>query len=336
MEEREIITEETPNMFETFVTKFFTRIPKNCSLIKRNRFLGKSVKLKSGNFWISNPLLTEVKLVSHAIRNFDYPAQTFEDIDGQDVVADIAITVKIVDPIKYEYENEDVEVQLKQLLSSIMRTVIARNSYSFLKANRFSLPKSNEYFKKDGLYYSVKEIDEDGHVRGALSPVNLLETDTPEQRREKLFQISLIEARLELDNFARQYGLSVENLYSQEIQQTAEMQEAYNKVKVAEKEAEAKIIEKDAELELAKKDAEIMSIRSKASSEAEKYKLQLLVSMLKDSKLETAQINEILQAYLYSQNEKANVFVNAGDNSTAKAGAIAGVTSENMGNQKRK
>lgn len=335
-ENKEINEKSNVSLYENYFTKLYVTIPKNCALIVRNKFNGKRVNIKEGGFAILLPF-QEAKLVSLAVKNFDLPKQTFEDVKGQDIVVDIAVTIKIVDPIKYEYENKDVHVQLKQMLSSIMRTFISKFDYEFLKYNRFTLPKSGSIVRQmsngEELYLNPY-TNEYGELVGKKSSINFSSSDTELERKQKVFQQCLVDARIELDQFAKKYGLAIEDLYSNEIQQTAAMQEAYNKKIIAEQEREAELIKKQTQLESAEKDAQIERVKAQASADAKKYELEVLFNILKDSNLSSEQINNIIQAYMYSKNEKANVFVDSNSNNPTQAGIVAAVTSENISSQK--
>ena len=94
------------NPYNTYITKIYRTIPKNCSLIIRNKFNGERVRVKKGGFALIAPWC-ESKLVSLAIRNIDYPEEHFDDARGQQIVVDIALSVRVVDPIKYEYAHQE-------------------------------------------------------------------------------------------------------------------------------------------------------------------------------------------------------------------------------------
>ena len=293
---------EKNNEYEIYTTKLFRVIPKNCALVVRSKFNGANVKaiinddsiggrsVKKAGFTFISPF-KESRLVSLAIRNFDYPKQLFEDKDGQDIIVDLAVTVKVIDPIKYLYINTNVEAELKQLIESMMRSLVKKYRYEQLSGSRFTLPDSN-------------------------TPAN--NANLPAINEE------LTKARKELDNFGFKYGLRVVSLYNKSIQQTARVQEAYNKKIIAEREAEAAEIEKQGERRRAEIEAEIIKTKAEAEAEAEKKKLEsryeALISAIKD--LPREKQAEILK--IFSLGGNANVFMSVGGDDAVKTGVVAG------------
>lgn len=316
------------NPYNTYITKIYRTIPKESALIIRNKFNGQDVKVKTSGFALITPW-KESKLVSLAVRNFDYPKDKFEDMYGQDVIVDLSVTVKVTDPIKYEYSNQSIEQELSQLISSSMRVLINKNNFTNLKSKRFNI--SNYNCSGDNYYKNV-HIDKDGKLIGTKILASNYDLTKEEDRTELEFTKELCEFRRRLDNFAFRYGLSVVDLYNKEVQQTEDIQHAYNKQIIAKKEAEAKMIEKQAELERARVDAEIMEINSKAKANADKVKYEAILNVLKNSDMTTEEQAKFLQAFMYSSG-KENV---AGAAAAAVAGATAGVTSSVMNEEVKK
>lgn len=304
------------NPYEVYIGKFYRTIPKNCVLIVRNKFNGKDVKVKEGGFTLIAPWC-ESKLVSLAVRNFDYQKQKFEDSLGQDVIIDLAVSVRIVDPVKYEYNSQNVEQELEQLISSSIRILINKSKYDELKSKRFNV---SEYMCKGNIYYKNVRRDSKGKFVGAV-------ISSPTE-----FEKELCEMREKLDEFADKYGLSVVDLYNKEVQQTEDLQAAYNKQILAEKEAKAKLIEKQAEQERAKIDAEIKTIKAEADAKADKLKYEAILKVLKDSNMSPEDQARFLQAFMYSNANAQNV---AGSTAAAIAGATAGLTSSMSQNQSK-
>lgn len=317
MNENEKYVESNINSYEVYTTKLYRTIPKNSVLIVRNKFNGKDVEVKEGGFAIIAPW-KESKFVSLAVRNFDYPQQKFEDSLGQDVLIDLSVSVKIVDPIKYEYNNENIEQELEQLISSSVRILINKSQYEQLKSKRFNV---SEYMYKGNKYYKNVHTDINGNSLGIVIP---FPTD---------FEKELCEMRNKLDEFADKYGLAVVDLYNKEVQQTEDIQTAFNKKILAEKEAEAKLIEKKAEQERAKIDAEIKTINAKAEAEANKLKYEAILKVLKDSNMTPEDQARFLQTFMYSNTNSQNI---AGSTAAAVAGATAGFTSVMTENQTKK
>lgn len=293
---------EDKRLYEIYTTKIYAVIPKNSVLIDRSKFNGKNVKVKGEGFALLSPF-HESKLVSLAIRNFDYPKQMFEDINGQDVIVDLAVTVKVIDAIKFEYVNTSVEAELKQLLESIMRSLIKKHTYEDLTTNRFELPEYNERFTPSSIP-NPSNIDEE-----------------------------LINARVRLDDFAARNGLAIVNLYNKSIQQTVAVQEAYNKKVIAEREAQALKIQKEAELERAKIDAEIVKTKADAEAKLVAMRYRALKNTIKDLPLEKQA--EILKIFSLDSNGKTNVFMSVDGNDSIRTGMATGaaINTVNQNNQ---
>lgn len=282
---------EEKDLYEVYITRIFRVIPKNSVLITRNKFNGKSVSIVGGGFAFLSPF-RESKLVSLAIRNFDYPKQNFEDSNGQDITVDLAVTVKIVDPIKYEYENTDVEAELKQLLESIMRSLIKKHTYEDLSKNRFELPAYNENSTPSMI----------------LHPVNIDE--------------EMINARVILDEFAERNGLAIMNLYNKSIEQDPRIQEAYNKEVIARREAMALKVQKDAELERTKTDYEISKIKAEAEAYLVESKYKALINAV--SGLPKQKQAEILKIFSLDPKSNANIFMTLDGDASVKNGLATG------------
>jgi len=300
------------NFYDSYFSKLYVSIPKNTKLIIENKFNGKSVKVSERGFRILMPW-QKAKMIYMGVGNFDYKKEVYEDKDGQDVIIDVAITVKVVDPIKYEHENADVEAELKQKLQSILRALIKNHTYEELSGSRFNLPQSK-------------------YDTGVAMPMIA-----------STMRSELLAARQELDLFADRYGLAVISLYSQKVEQTLEMQEAYNKKILADREAIAAKAKVDAELERAKINAEIVKTNAKAEAEAEELKLsaryKAILETIKD--LPAEQQAEILKAFAIANNNgNANVFMSVGGDDSVKTGIVSGVaagtTYENKQSKKQK
>lgn len=82
--------------------KFFSRIPKNYVLIKRNKFSKSSTELivEESNRFI-NPFLYDVKLASKMKTFDDYKPRNFQAADGAEVNMDNVVFYKVVDWNKF-------------------------------------------------------------------------------------------------------------------------------------------------------------------------------------------------------------------------------------------
>ena len=307
--------EKTDNLSDIINDKRFWNIPKNSVLVVTNKYSGKNVEVRGngeGGWTVIAPWKSG-KLVSLAVRNFDYPKETFEDSFGQDVIVDLAITVKIVDPIKYQYNNENPEKELSQLISSCMRVLISQSTYDYLKKNNFSIPNDKEYQINNNFVWMCTGInDADGQPMG--------------HQVVDSFELELINIRERLNKFAQKYGLAIEDFYCKSVDQTKDIQETYNKKIKAEKEAEELLIKKESEKKQALIDAEIKKVNAEAAAHAEKVKLKALLEVMNDTNIPKEDQMMFLQTYMYAKAEN-NV---SGVTAAAVAGATLGATTDSF------
>src|SRR5690625_552870 len=101
---------EPIDYFKEYKIKIFRAVPPNVALICKNIFTGKPF-VKNSGLAILAPWV-ESKYVSLAQNTRDYPKIKYKTLDGIEVNVDIAITFAIVDPIKYEFNNNDIFQQL--------------------------------------------------------------------------------------------------------------------------------------------------------------------------------------------------------------------------------
>lgn len=287
--------------YKVYITKVFRVIPKNAVLITRNKFNGNRIKVKTGGFALIPPY-SESKLVSLAVRNYDYEKQEFEDRNGLDLTVDLAVTVKIVDAIKYEYENKNVEAELKQLIDSLMRSLIKKCVYEELSAARIELAKTS---------IDINDMPK--------SPKEQLQVGT-RTSYPKTFSGELLKIRDELDKFATRYGLVVVDLYTKSIQQSAAMQEAYNKQVIAMKEREAALIAKEGEKERAKIDAEIAKIKAGTDAYAIAQLYKSVNERIKDLPMDRQA--EILKVFSASLKGNPNLFMSLDSGNLTNAGMV--------------
>lgn len=312
--------------YNVYVTRLFRIIPKNCVIITKNRFNGSKVSViepKKRGFHFFLPW-TKSKLVSLAVRNFDYPETHFEDSQGIEVVVDLVVTVRISDPIKYEYNNTNVEGELKQLIESQTRILISKCPFEKLKSSSFNVSnyRMNRY---TGACYRSNSFDS---VTGEKSwePIDLLTEENAD------FIKAMCEFGEILSDFSSRYGLEVVDLYNKKVQQTREMQEEYDKKVKAQKEAERIVIEAEGRKEAAKRDAAAVQ----ALNEAEIDKIAKMAEKLKDAGMSEDGIAKFLRDYVIA-NGKTNgnlVGTVAALGTALKAGLGSGEESEDPSKKK--
>ena len=137
---------EPIDYFKEYKIKIFRAVPPNVALICKNIFTGKPFVKNSGlailAAWVDS------KYVSLAQNTRDYPKIKYKTLDGIEVNVDIAITFAIVDPIKYEFNNNDIFQQLGIITQDMLREFIASKNVDELiggKHNMSSFDTTNEY-----------------------------------------------------------------------------------------------------------------------------------------------------------------------------------------------
>ena len=301
--------------FTVYITKLYRTIPKNCALIVRNKFNGSKVECKMGGFALIAPW-KESKLVSLAIQNINYEKASFDDKEGQQLTVDLALSIKVVDPIKYEYVHKNPEEELKILLYSLVRVLIKKSSYEELSKKHFELPNSNIEDDPNILYTNGGYIYKSSIRQNSNgNSVGTVVSD---------FDLELYDIRKQLNLFASKYGLAVVSLRNQEVQQSEEMQKAYDEK--IEQERKGMAAQEAARQRQAKVQIETKTRKMEAENQAEvlKIKLKAILEATKGMPIEAQE--RIINTYLI--NEKGSTPIFFSDNSmTAKTGAVAGVTS---------
>lgn len=123
--------------YRRFKIKLFRTVPKNTELLCINVFTGKPITLGTGFKFIWPWYKT--KLVSKAAKNIDYPKEAYKTKDGIRVTVDSALTVKIADIEKFEYENADPIQELGVLTKDVLRKFIADKDMDELIKNKYGL-----------------------------------------------------------------------------------------------------------------------------------------------------------------------------------------------------
>lgn len=109
--------------FSSYKVRVFKAVPPNMALICQNIFTGKPFVKTSGlvvvGFWVKS------KMVSLARNTIDYPKEKYRTSDGIEVTVDLALVFSVVDPIKYEFNNNDPMQELKIKTRDKLRQYVA-------------------------------------------------------------------------------------------------------------------------------------------------------------------------------------------------------------------
>ena len=300
--------------FKYFITKVYRTIPKNCALLIRNKFNGERVRVKTGGFALIAPWC-ESKLVSLAVKNIDYEELQFDEKEGQQIKVDLALSVRVVDPIKYEYAHQNIEQELKIRVYSMMRVLVRQATFEELSNRHFELPKSSNpamnpnYIVAGGATYYKNSArkDADGDWTGD---------------EISSFDQELLEIRRELDEFAEEYGLEVVSLRNKEVQQSEELQKAYDEQVRRRREMQAKL--EEAQIENQKVDIEVKMAKKRQDAYTDQF-----ISMYeraKESGMSDTDIMKLLQTYIVANGQGNNI---AGATASTMAGVAAGQVAAN-------
>lgn len=300
--------------------KIFKRIEKGYVLITRNIFNGKRIKIKDGGFTFLC-LWTESKAVSVKEKDIDYQPDTFEDVKGMDLLLDNVITVKITDPLKYEYEHTDIEGRLKNLLNSKLRAMLKKYPYEFLALKNFKLPEANSVIKTAaGIYMDVQKVN--GETSGRLiydeSPKYTEDGEYDVTQLQGCFVSDLARLRAELNEFENKYGLALVNFECKKIMPSEEVKKQQEELKLSEE-----------KVKIAANEAKAEKIKAEATATAETIRFEKILKLLKESGMSPEEQGRFMYAYMYS---------NGGNQDVAKAtaAAISGATAGMVAGQMQK
>ena len=180
--------------FNKYRIRLFRAVPPNMALICKNIFTGKPF-VKNSGLVVLMPWV-ESKMVSLADNTIDYPKEKYKTSDGIELTIDLAITFSILDPIKYEFNNNDPMQELKIKTQDMLRQYVAlrtvdemtngRHTLNDFDANRdyvsFSVGNGieikNVYFKTIELPQSMKDDYEKQKVQERENARLLAEAQT--------------------------------------------------------------------------------------------------------------------------------------------------------------
>ena len=281
---------------------FHRTIPENSVLVKMNRFTGRlkvstsfrtklsglrgeSQELKTGGGRFLNPIFTKSILVPIMDRDIDYPRAFYDTSDGIHANVDIALKVKITDPILYLKYGRYQLAQLNILTQNLLRTYIKSKKYDELSSGRISL---NEFDP-------VVAGQNGGNAQSAY------------------------------DDFEKRYGIKVETVQLKDIKLPPNMQKIYDDKKEAEKRKEAQQVQLEAAQEKALAEAKILKIRAEAEAERNKKLIASRIQGLIDSGVSPDRINEELGTIIATGSPNANVIVGGNSRSNdVAAGVVVG------------
>ena len=251
--------------------KFFSRIPQNYVLIKRNKFSKSKTKLKveESNHFI-NPFLYEVKLVSKKERIADYKPRKFQAFGGAEVNMDNVVQYKIVNWNKFYAKSEEPEKIMDIVFESRLRALIRKYEWSLLEHQTFDLPKIRN---KNGTWFRVTGRNSAGSEIGV--PVN--KVIDPDANSQKDFDNDLANFAVEIKEELAEYGIELTKFRCKEIHTSKENEAQQERLNNAKREKEIAIAEGEKQLAQAEYDAKIRLTNARAEKEAFNIEFQNLI-----------------------------------------------------------
>lgn len=128
-------------LYRNYKIKLFRMTPKNAKLICQNIFTGKLIVKESGFRlvlpWYRSKLIDITKTV------IDYPVEKYLTKEGIYVEVDPALTVRVVDPIKYEFENVNPIQELGILVKDVIRSFVESKLANELIGSNYSIEQKD-------------------------------------------------------------------------------------------------------------------------------------------------------------------------------------------------
>lgn len=118
----------------------YRSVPDNCNLVTINNFTGKIVNRGGRGFKLTLPWITKSILVPAIDRVIDYPSGNYLTLDHITAGIDIAIGVRIEDPVKYVNSGKYQLEQLAVLVQSLLRMYV--QSLEFASISKGNCPVS--------------------------------------------------------------------------------------------------------------------------------------------------------------------------------------------------
>lgn len=242
--------------------KFYSRIPQNYVLIKRNKFAKSKTKLiiEESNRFI-NPFLYDVKLVSKKERFADYKPRNFQAFGGAEVNMDNIVQYKIVDWNKFYTEVEDPEKIMNVVFESRLSALVRKYEWSLLEHQTFDLPKIRF---RDGTWYRVTGRNAAGSEIGV--PVKKI--DNPNSNSQKDFDNDLANFAVEIKEELADYGIELTKFRCKEIHTSKENEAQQERLNNAKREKEIAIAEGEKRLAEAEYAAKVRTTEAHAAADA--------------------------------------------------------------------
>lgn len=279
--------------YTTYKAGIFRTVPENCCLVRMNRFTGRLKNKGGSGLKFLLPFISKSILVPTIDRIIDYKKAEYNTLDGIKANVDIALNVKIVDPIKYMKVGKYQLNQLSILTQSLLRVYIQRRNFDDISSgvcplSEFDLNKDYENFEDS---YGIK-----------------------------INRVLLQEIKLPKD---------IEKLYNDKVEEKKKREAQQEKLAALKEDAEknAEIIKIKAEAEAEK----IIKIEE-AKAKVYFSQLKNFIDYLKINGIPTDSIADILKTKLVSENKNSQIFVGGNDYTRNMAAAMSAASAQAKAN----
>lgn len=158
MGQNNFIPENNSELYKNYKVKVFRMVPKNAVLICQNIFTGIVTVKESGLRFILPWYRSKLVNISKTV--IDYPKERYLTADNIYVEIDPALTVRITNPIKFEFKNNNPIQELGILTKDVIRSFIASKKTSELIGVNYSIEQKDpqglfiQFEKRTGLHIS--------------------------------------------------------------------------------------------------------------------------------------------------------------------------------------
>ena len=134
---KKFIPEENSSAYTNYKVRLFSIVPPNAVLVTHNIFTGK-VKVKERGLRFNFPWIRS-KLVITSTVAIDYPKRKYVTSDNVYIDVDPALTVKVIDASKYEFNSTNPLEELGTKIEDVMRIFIANKSVKDMIGKKYNL-----------------------------------------------------------------------------------------------------------------------------------------------------------------------------------------------------
>ncbi len=272
-----------PDDYKKYMIRVFKTVPMNSALVCENVFTGKAKSFGSG-FKIIAPW-NRSKLMYVGDTQIDYPTHKYLSHDGIQMAVDYTLNLRIINPVKFEFNNQDALLALNQLTEDLMRVFVANHDCDNLFGKSFSIIEIDP----------GKRYERFAKKYGLLCFDILFKCDIPQSLKD-----------------------DYEKRVAQQRANESELLAAQNRLDVARLDAQIKDVTAEAEASAVEKVGE-------AKARVYASKIQLLFESLRDYGLREVDLETVRSILLTDSNANVFATFGSGDIAKLSAGIAAGL-----------